>query len=292
MAKKGGPGKGGKGGPKGGKGGKGPGGIMECADQQVPSAGQSEGADEGAGEDIAAEEWYFDHLGSLTAVPLANRFAALEEEQQESPPPPPAPHDNCHCCPGSVSDSSRQGPSWRTVVGPTGRERRKRHVWGPLNLLLNDAAPPPESLLGAVSADTEHGTVVEVVVDSGAVHSVTPPSKFSGQVTSSPWSRAGRSYRAANGTSIKNLGQQQVTFDSDEGHRCHIPFQVANVEQPLLSVAHLASAGNQVELGPTGGRIYNVRTGREMKLVKRGGVHLLKMWVAGEPARPFRRQGA
>ena len=215
----------------------------------------------------------------------------------------PAARGACHCCPRAPGMHARSGrgaaapvpdppqlePCWAAATGRAGPRRR---VQTPLNLLLDDTVPLPESLVGAVSEDTKHGRVIEVVVDSGAVHSVAPPSRFPGQMSSSPWSRAGRSYRAANGTSIKNLGQLQVTFDSREGHRCHIPFQVANVEQPLISVAHLASAGNKVELGPKDGRIYNTNTGREMKLEKRGGVYLLKMWVTGDTAPPFRRQGA
>ncbi len=140
---------------------------------------------------------------------------------------------------------------------------------------------------------TRRGRVVEAVVDSGAVHSVAPPSCFPGPMTSSPWSRAGRGYRAANGTGIKNLGQVQVKFSTGEGHQGQIPFQVAEVEQPLLSVAHLTAAGNKVELGASGGRITNLSTGRTMALEKRGGLYLLKMFIAdGGPPLPFRRQGA
>ncbi len=94
---------------------------------------------------------------------------------------------------------------------------------------------------------------------------------------------------------IKNLGQVQVAFATAEGHRCQIPFQVAEVEQPLLSVAHLTAAGNRVEMGSADGRIVNLTTGRTIALEKRGGVYLLKMQVGskGPPApAPFRRQGA
>ncbi len=160
--------------------------------------------------------------------------------------------------------------------------------------LLRDDAEPIQQLIGAVSGGEARGsTVVECVVDSGAVHSVAPPRCFPGLMKPSPWSRAGRGYRAANGTGIKNLGQVQVAFGTTEGHKCQIPFQVAEVEQPLLSVAHLTAAGNRVEMGGNGGRIVNLTTGRAIALEKRGGVYLLKMLVAtGEPPAPFRRQGA
>jgi hypothetical protein len=124
------------------------------------------------------------------------------------------------------------------------------------------------------------------------VHSVTPPGCFPGPVVPSPWSRAGRGYRAANGTGIKNLGQIQVPFSTGEGHRCAIPFQVAEVEQPLLSVAHLTAAGNICELGHTDGRIVNIATGRTIALERRGGVYIMKMFIPDAAPLPFRRQGA
>ena len=84
-----------------------------------------------------------------------------------------------------------------------------------------------------------------------------------------------------------------MKFATATGDRCSIPFQVAEVEQPLLSVAHLTSAGNRVELGHTNGRVVNTTTGRTIALERRGGVYIMKMYIAKEvgPA-PFGRQGA
>ncbi len=107
--------------------------------------------------------------------------------------------------------------------------RRHRSLTGEpprdaLSLLTDDA----EELLGAVSGDTRGGRVVEAVVDSGAVHSVTPPGVFPGLASPSPWSTAGLGYRAANGTGIKNLGQLSVKFATTEGDKCSIPFLPPN----------------------------------------------------------------
>jgi hypothetical protein len=196
------------------------------------------------------------------------------------------------------------------VQAPARRGRRGGRVWRPfgagsgaptpvqnafsgldsLNSLLDDA----EVLLGAVAGEKRGGgRVVEAVVDSGAVHSVAPPGIFPGKVCPSPWSRAGRGYRAANGTGIKNLGQVDVPFATAEGHRCKIPFQVAEVEQPLLSVSHLTSAGNLVQLGDTDGNVVNLKTGRSIALERRGGVYIMKMFIPDAAAPlPFGRQGA
>ena len=60
-----------------------------------------------------------------------------------------------------------------------------------------------------------------------------------------------------------------------------------------LSVAHLTSAGNRVELGHAEGRIVNLTTGRSIALERRGGVYILRMFIADPAAQlPFHRQGA
>ncbi len=189
-----------------------------------------------------------------------------------------------------------RGPACRTI--PDYRRRglckppaptKTQNRFAALDLLVEDA----DELLCAVSGAASGGKVVEAVVDSGAVHSVTPPGVFPGRMVPSAWSKAGRGYRAANGTGIKNLGQIAVRFATAEGDKCSIPFQVAEVDQPLLSVAHLTAAGNRVELGHTDGRVVNIQTGRSIALERRGGVYIMKMFLADPvlPA-PFRRQGA
>jgi hypothetical protein len=168
-----------------------------------------------------------------------------------------------------------------------------RNQFDMLSVLLDDADDTHDAALCTVSGEARGGKIVEAIVDSGAVHSVTPPKLFPGRMTSSPWSRAGRGYRAANGTGIKNLGQVDVPFCTAEGHKCQIPFQVAEVEKPLLSVTHLTAAGNRVELGHTDGRVVNLKTGRSIALERRNGTYIMKMFVADAAApAPFRRQGA
>jgi hypothetical protein len=166
---------------------------------------------------------------------------------------------------------------------------KTQNTFAALSLLTDDA----EQLLATVSGNPRGGRVVEAVVDSGAVHSVTPPGVFPGPVVPSLWSKTGRGYRAANGTGIKNLGQIGVKFSTAEGDTCNIPFQVAEVDQPLLSVAHLTGAGNRVELGHASGRVVNLKTGRTIALERRGGVYIMRMYLADAVApAPFGRQGA
>ena len=99
--------------------------------------------------------------------------------------------------------------------------------------------------------------------------------------------------RQANGTGIKNLGQVDVPFATAEGQKCKIQFQVAEVEQALLSVSCLTSAGNLVQLGDTDGNVVHLKTGRTIALERRNGVYIMKMFIPDAAAQPpFGRQGA
>ena len=94
-------------------------------------------------------------------------------------------------------------------------------------------------------------------------------------------SREGRSYRAANGSPMANLGQMTAHFRDADGRACGIPFQVAKVERPLISVSRLASAGCRVTFKGGVGEILHVATGRRLPLVWRGRVYALDMCVGG-----------
>jgi hypothetical protein len=249
---------GGKGGPAGGKG---------------PVAPLAElGADDG---------W----AGDLLNEALASATSEFEEWDFGAP-----------LC--SVTAGTACGDPWsctgrrrrKTFADAVGaRETKTRNSFAALSLLTDGA----EELLAAVSSGARGGRVIEAIVDSGAVHSVTPPGLFPGPTVPSPWSMAGRGYRAANGSAIANLGQVAVRFCTAEGDRCAIPFQVAAVDQPLLSVAHLAAAGNRVELDNTKGRVVNLATGRSIALERRGGVYIMRMYLADGAApapAPFQRQ--
>jgi hypothetical protein len=189
------------------------------------------------------------------------------------------------CCAGPWSRTGRRRrKTFTEAVGARGTDTR--NSFAALSLLTDGS-----ELLASVSTGAAGGRVIEAIVDSGAVHSVTPPGLFPGATVDSPWSLAGRGYRAANGSPIANLGQIAVRFRTAEGDRCAIPFQVAAVDQPLLSVAHLAAAGNRVELGHESGRVVNLATGKTIALERRGGVYIMRMYLAdGALPAPFRRQ--
>ena len=200
-----------------------------------------------------------------------------------------APAEHAEVLAGALANAVQQA-DWAQAEALQAALRAQHARHSGLSSLLGDS----EALLGAVAGEKRSGgRIVEAVVDSGAVHSVTPPGLFPGKVVASPWSRAGRGYRAANGTSIKNLGQIDVPFATAEGHRCKMALQVAEVEQPLLSVSQLTSAGNFVQLGDSDGKVVNLITGRSIGLERRGGVYIMRMFIPDAAAPlPFGRQGA
>ena len=96
-----------------------------------------------------------------------------------------------------------------------------------------------EVLLQAVAKEpTRPGyRLVEAVFDSGAEESVSPPRFFPGPVVPSTMSKAGGSYRVANGHRVPNIGQQAVHFETDERQAAGIIFQTAEIERPLISAS-------------------------------------------------------
>ena len=110
-----------------------------------------------------------------------------------------------------------------------------------------------------------------------------PPNVLPGPVQPSPMSRAGLSYRSASGEPINNLGQMMVQFRDGRQRKCAMPFQLAEVDRPLLSVARLVDAGHRVTFGPTGGFITHVASGRRVQLARDGNVYTLAMHLPPEP---------
>eukprot|EP00969_Alexandrium_andersonii_P278329 12303376-Alexandrium_andersonii.AAC.1 len=68
-------------------------------------------------------------------------------------------------------------------------------------------------------------------------------------------SRAGRSYRVANGSAVPNLGQTAARFRGPGGRLCGIPFQIAQVERPLVGVSRLTAGGRKVTFQGDAGEI-------------------------------------
>ena len=163
------------------------------------------------------------------------------------------------------------------------RARWTRKDYRPLSWLgqeeQEDDVYDSEYGLNALGKPSPGARLIEAIVGSGAVNSVTPPGIFDAKVLPSEMSKAGRKYRGPDGSRIPNFGQQEVAFATDEGHKCGLTMQVADVERPLVAVSHLSEAGNDVSLGKNGGKIVNLKTKRTIAVARKGNLYVLRMWV-------------
>ena len=65
---------------------------------------------------------------------------------------------------------------------------------------------------------------------------------------------------------MENLGQTDLKFRDKNGQIFSINFQVAEIKKPLVAVTDLIRYGNEVIFDGTGGKIRNVKTGKEVRL--------------------------
>ena len=128
-------------------------------------------------------------------------------------------------------------------------------------------------------------------MDSGGEESVSPPKFFPGPVVPSAMSKAGGSYRVANGQRVPNVGQQSVHFQTDEGLPAGMLFQTAEIERPLISASQLAASGNNVVFNKKGGTIVHEQSGKSTLLHKRGGIYVLRMWIPTDSDQSFAGRG-
>lgn len=209
-------------------------------------------------------------------IPTSNRYSGLADCEDDFPLLGAL----------SVPTIERVGPTGHERYKPKSamKERRKARKWtrAPFTgcLLQETSAKAPLQLCEVTYRGKR---LVEAAVDSGAEASVSHPKHFPGKLLPSPMSIAGECYKAANASEIKNLGQKDVTFGTDEGHLWGIQMQCANVAQPLIAASQLASAGNEIVLSKSHGLIKNFKTGKTTRLHRRGGLYILRMWVDEDP---------
>ena len=112
--------------------------------------------------------------------------------------------------------------------------------------------------------DQFHGSWerVPVTVDSGAYDSVMPFEMAQGvPIKQTEASKRGLSYRAANGTRVRNQGERNLKGYTSEGNAVDMSMQVCDVTKPLGSVRAMMRAGNRVILDSDDSYICNKETG-------------------------------
>jgi hypothetical protein len=264
--------------------------VDEDGNEKDAKDGQ-DGKDEPEDDDV----WWMGGLNAITrgtpAVAVSGRFDALIEEEEG-----PTPWESMACkeCTPRASPVAKGAAGGRIPEGGLHGVRPKRK-FRPLNLCDYEHGPEEEPSLNALGKKTPGAILIEAVVDSGAADPVARAGTFAGKVTASPMSKAGQKYRGPDGTRIPNSGQQKVSFTSDEGHKCGMTWQIADVERPLIAVSHLSAAGNKVIFSKTGGEVVNTATGKRIAFQKKGGVYVLRMWIPGpkeSSPTPFPRPAA
>ena len=92
-------------------------------------------------------------------------------------------------------------------------------------------------------------------------------------------SRHKASYKAANGTSIKNHGQRNLSAMDESWNPFKMEAQVADVSTSLGSVFQICRSGNIVAFDDQGGVVMNKTTGRRIPIKLRQGSYEMDMWV-------------
>ena len=117
-------------------------------------------------------------------------------------------------------------------------------------------------------------------MDSGACSHVTPMNIFALLSSPSTSSMAGRDFYGADGGVIKNLGEQMVKGEDDQGNAINLKFDVADkLTRPLASVHEICECGNRVMFEKGKGFIQNIASGVKTPLRCEGKLYFMDIWV-------------
>ena len=239
-----------------------------------------------------------------SVIRTSNMFQELEEEREHQQKIFPAPEepvfdeyakafDFCSRPRGSawgrtkgadpkpLGVSTDRPPQPKSPKGRWAKDAKNQHNKNQL-AYLDDMDRTLTGMICEVNNPTNKSAqweLVEAAVDSAAVDSVAPVKALPHIATEpSPRSKSGRHYIAANDAEIKNHGQRKVHFTTDNGLDKNIMFQTADVGRWLVSVDRLNDSGCKVILEKEQPRIVT-KAGEVIKLIKKGGVYILRMWV-------------
>ena len=133
--------------------------------------------------------------------------------------------------------------------------------------------------INEVASDKGNWEKITVTIDSGPVDSVGPKTMTTDvKIKDTPASRAGLKHRAANGTSIDNLGEKVIHGVTKQGKKVGMTFQSANVAKPLGAVRAMLAAGSKVVF-ETGNCYIEDRTRTiKMPIEERTGAYVFDLW--------------
>ena len=190
-----------------------------------------------------------------------------------------------------LCDAFSEGAKCEDCDGAHGNEVDKKRCRQINFLGAKSATRSPTVPLNALGTERPGYKLVEGIVDSGAAKSTCGKDVFPGEVRPSEMSKLGLAFSGPDGSEIPNLGEQDASWESDEGINCKMVIQLSDVDRILLSGTELADNGFEIALRKRDGFIKNLRTGKTIKLLRKGGVYIVRMWVKTSGVPPFRRQG-
>ena len=151
------------------------------------------------------------------------------------------------------------------------RKKSKRHL--DIQCITRD------NTIAQVS-DDQGWEKMSIKIDSGAIDTCVPPSVGQAfKIQESHMSKNQATYRAANGTTIKNHGQRSISALDESWSPFKINAQVADVSTPLASVYQMCKSGNIVAFNSQGGAIINPTTGKKIPIKLRNGSYEMDMWM-------------
>ena len=134
--------------------------------------------------------------------------------------------------------------------------------------------------------------VIKVTADLGAVDHVAPKDIAKRiPVRETKASRQGVHYVAANGTSIRNEGENRIKAFTEDNKPMEITWQIAGVKKPLASIGRICDAGNVAVFTDKGGYIIGRggsasilsaverHQGSKMRMIRENGVYNFTMRV-------------
>lgn len=162
---------------------------------------------------------------------------------------------------------------------------------GSLSMLMDDDGA--EIFLGQLSpiADEQKEKMgyvrISAVVDSGAETHALPEDVATWlPLEPSESSKAGKSFRGANGDPIPAKGKRVLVGRTGEGQSKRISWEVCPVKRPLLSVAKMAQAGNIIRISENRASILNIKSGLVTPLRRERNVWMLDLWVKKDSGFP------
>ena len=178
-----------------------------------------------------------------------------------------------------------ESEQWQEVISRRKKQRVKRANQSSLLSVENS-----KNLNSKNIVETKDKLVkVRVTMDSGAAGHVMPETMFPHvklERKTSP-----KKFVAANAEQIKDLGEKNIPFKTNEGIQRCITFRSANVVKPLMSMQKVVRAGNVVVLDEKNPHIRNTRDGTVIKL-DANGENTMDMWICLDETGPvFSWQG-